>query len=185
MRKSIMIVILAVLAWAVSACGTAPTGDTANDAGAAQRYLPTVAGFNAAEATSITAAFEAVPGGSDLLNSNRLISAAVGRIDSLMSCYRNVGAVSARVYTPSDMAGVVLRGEVPAVGVVAVINQDRLRENLAQCVAQGEDGRMSAQGADSVCIGGNTVEANGETITYIFAATNQTLCDSFNAQLPG
>jgi hypothetical protein len=60
---------------------------------------------------------------------------------------------------------------------VAVVNQDRLSRNLLNCVVGGAQ-TFSAQ-AVQPCGGSGTVVVDGETIHYIYAATNTELCVAY------
>ncbi|MBE0689493.1 MAG: hypothetical protein IH587_05155, partial [Anaerolineae bacterium] len=95
-------------------------------------------------------------------------------------CYEGVGAVAARIYTESNLSG-ALQGEVPKVGALAIINQDRLVNNFLQCaVAPG----FSQQAALEPCLGSGTFSRDGETLHYVYAATNPDLCSLFVAAMP-
>lgn len=182
MKKLICIVLMFTL----SACTMGATGDTANDSTAAQSFLPTVSGYTSTPATNVTQALNTVAGGASLLTGNPAVAAAVARMDMVTTCYNSVGAVAANVYTPTDLASAALSPrEVAAIGVVAVINQDRLRENFFQCVVQGNDQGFSAQSVEvELCTGQGSATVEGETISYLYVATTPALCSAFAAQLP-
>ena len=67
---------------------------------------------------------------------------------------------------------------------MAVINQDRLRDNFMQCVVQGDSGFSAQSVAVELCTGQGSAVVEGETISYLYVATTPSLCDSFAAQLP-
>ena len=174
---------------ALSACSAAgdilggavpTTGDTAADPSAAQRFLPNLAGYTATEATNISSAISTVGGGASLITGNPATAALVAQIDSMIQCYSGVGAVAARIYTENNLAAVI-QGQIPKLGVLAVINQDRLVNNFLQCTLGGG---ISAQAAVQPCGGSGSFTVDGETLHYIYAATDPALCTAFVQAMP-
>jgi hypothetical protein len=154
------------------------TGNTANDASAVQRFIPNLsaAGYTGIEAASVQQALSTVSGGGALLTGNPALSALIAQLDGMVSCYRRVGAADARIYYQSNIANIITGNAVPAVGALAVINQDRLVNNFLSC-ALGAGQGLSAQNAVQICSSSGSVRVNNETISYIYAATSQQLCD--------
>lgn len=183
--------VLVLVMIAVSACSLgssggngSPTSNPSTDAGNAARYLPTLSGYTSHETDSITSAITTATGGAALLTGNPIAAAAVAHIDGMISCYRGVGAVAARIYTENNIAQ-VLQGNIPKVGALAIINQDRLINNFFSCASGGALGGDESQ-VPSVqpCVGTGTFTANGETLHYLYAATNPELCGLFVSNLP-
>lgn len=175
---------LPVLILGMAACtfslNTGPTGDTANQSTSAQTFLPDITGYTRSNADSITSAIASVGGGASLISGNPALTAAIAKIDDMIQCYQNVGAVAANVYTQADIAS-VLQGQVPRVGVLAVINEERLGRNFLGCALKGS-GAFSAQSATiEPCFGSGSLQRDGETIDYLYAATAPDLCTSFQA----
>lgn len=164
------------------------TGDTAADPSAAQQFLPVVAGYNAMDADSLVDAVSALAGGGSLLAGNLPAMALIAQIDGMIQCYQNVGAAAARIYVPVnalDIAGQITAGSIPNLGVVAIINQDRLVNNFLSCALGGGVQALSAQGAQpQPCAASGTFIANGQTLHYLYAATTPDLCAAFDASLP-
>lgn len=164
------------------------TGDTAADPSAAQQFLPAVPGYNALDADSLVDALALVAGGGSLATGNLAGVGLVTQIDGMIQCYQNVGAAAARVYVPVDavsVAGQVTQGQLPSVGVVAIINQDRLVNNFLSCALGGGAGAFSAQAAEpQPCASSGTFISNGQTLHYLYAATTPDLCAAFDASLP-
>lgn len=172
-----------------SVAGIAPTtGDTAADPSAAQQFLPVVAGYNAMDADSIVDAITMLAGGGSVATGNFPALALVTQIDSMIQCYQSVGAAAARIYVPVsavDIAGQITQGMIPNLGVVAIINQDRLVNNFLSCAIGGGAQAFSAQAAQpQPCAGSGTFTANGQTLHYLYAATTPDLCTAFDAGLP-
>ena len=175
------IVVMAILLAAVAGCqvvGT--TGDTANDPEAAQRFVPTnIAGYNSADATSVTDALTKAGAAGSLLSGNLPMAGAIAKLDTMIACYRNVGAVAARVYTDVNIAS---NPTAPKVGVLAVVNTTRLQNNLMACVLNTNPFSAQTAGAIEPCGGSGDKVVNGETLNYVYAATTPELCATFQSQ---
>jgi hypothetical protein len=160
----------------IAGCSLTPSG-TSGDTNSAQSFLPDLAGYTETDARNVTDALSSLGGNAADLIGNPLVEAAITRIDGMMSCYQDVGAVAARVYTQADI-GTILTGETPKIGALAVINEDRLRDNFLAC-SVGSQG-LSAQAASvEPCGGSGTTTRNGQTIHYIYGATDPELCTLF------
>jgi hypothetical protein len=179
MKRIIAVIALFIAVGCNFTLSTGPTGDTANQTTSAQTLMPNIAGYTRTNADSITDAITAVGGGASLISGNPALAAGIAKIDSMIQCYQDVGAVAANVYTQTDI-GTVLQGQIPRVGAVAVVNQDRLSRNFLNCALGNQNQGFSAQSAAiEPCFGGDTFTKNGETITYVFAATDPSLCTAF------
>ena len=175
---------LAMLLAAVLACSfnmnTGPTGDTANQSTSAQNFLPDITGYTRTDADSITDAITTAGGGASLISGNPALALGIAKIDNMIQCYQNVGAVAANVYTENDI-GRVLQGQIPSIGALAVINQDRLTRNLLNCALSGSDTFSAQEVAIEPCFGSGSFQRDGETIAYVYAATAPGLCQSFQS----
>ena len=157
-----------------------PTGDTGNQSTSAQTFLPEISGYSRTDADSITDAITAVGGGASLISGNPALAAGIAKIDDMIQCYQNVGAVAANVYTQTDISS-VLQGQVPRIGALAVVNQDRLGRNFLNCALGGSQA-FSAQAVEiEPCFGSGQFVREEETIYYVYAATAPGLCSSFQS----
>jgi hypothetical protein len=184
--------IAAAAAAALAACnlgdvaGAVPTtGDTAGDAAAAQRFLPSVPGYVITEANSITGALSAVTGGAAALTGDPIVGAAIAAVDGLIQCYNSVGAAAARVYIQEGAEGMVMNGATPRFGAMAVINGNRLVNNFLPC-ALGQVGAMSAQTAQQpeICSSNGSFTVGSDTLYYLYASNSPELCSTFQAAVP-
>ncbi len=172
---------LALVACNISIGGTAPTGDTASDPASARTLLPNVPGYTRTDATNITDAITTAGGGAMLISGNAAVAALIVQLDRMMQCYQGVGAVAAQVYTQSDISGVLV-GQVPRVGAVAVVNQDRLARNFLSCALGSQPQAFSAQGEQiQPCGGAGSRTVQGEAIHYVYGASSPELCQAFQA----
>jgi hypothetical protein len=174
----IMALLLAIVACSFSLGNPGPTGDTSNQPTSAQSFLPDVSGYTRSNADSLTDAITAIGGGASLISGNPALAAGIAKIDDMIQCYQNVGAVAANIYTQADL-GQILAGQTPSVGALAVINEDRLSRNFLNCALGGSDSFSSQAVTIEPCFGSGSLTANNETIHYIYAATTPGLCNSF------
>lgn len=166
--------------------GVAPvptTGDTASDPSSAAQFVPDLPGYISTNASNISTAISTITGGASVITGNPVTAALIAQIDGMIACYQNVGAVAAKVYAEANIANIAA-GQVPAVGALAVINQDRLVNNFLPCALNGNQG-LRAQAAEATpCGSSGTFTVNGETLWYVYAATQQELCTAIAGQLP-
>ncbi|GAB4527384.1 MAG: hypothetical protein OHK0046_45140 [Anaerolineae bacterium] len=169
--------LLVIMSLTLMACSAGGTGDSRDDAQAAQAFLPALTGFTTYETDSITDAVATALGSASAVTGNAPGAVLFERIDTLIDCYREVGAVDARIYVQQiDVSNVA----VPLAGVVAVVNQNRVRNNFLGCITQTPlDGVFGAQSVVEPCTSSGTFTSGGDTISYIYAATNTPLCDQF------
>lgn len=172
MRVQSVIVVLLLLF--VTGCSLTPAGNS-GDSNSAQSFLPTLAGYTSTDARSVTDALSSIGGNAADLIGNPLVEAAIDRIDGMMQCYQDVGAVAARVYTQVDI-GQLVQGQTPKIGALAVINEDRLRDNFLACSVGDQGGLFAQSAAVQPCGGSGTTTRNGQTIHYIYAATAPEVC---------
>jgi hypothetical protein len=161
----------------LAACQVVPaTGDSSTDPEAVQQFLPTIPGYTATEATNITEALSQAGVGASLIGGNLPLAGMIAKLDNMIQCYRDVGAISARVYTETNPSSAI-----PQVGALAVINETRLGRNLVACALNtASNGGIQAQSATSQpCGGSGSIEVNGEKISYVYGATVQELCVAF------
>jgi hypothetical protein len=191
-RKLLSISVVILGALLLAACSLNPgdlgaavptTGNTASDPSAVQQFLPNLPGYTRTSASSIAQAVTAVGGSASLITGNPVTAALIAQIDGMIQCYERVGAVSAQIYTESDL-GQVLQGEIPTVGALALVNQSRVVNNFLPCALGAMGESFSAQAVEP-CSGSGQFVANNETILYLYAATNPELCAAFQSALPG
>ncbi len=189
MLRKMMLLIAVLVAAGCSQIGVPgvavpTTGDTASDASAAQQFVTDLPGYVSINANNITDALSTISGGASILTGNPVAAAMIAQIDGMIACYQDVGAVAAKIYAQPDLTKVAA-GQVPTVGALAVINQNRLVNNFLPC-ALGSPRGLSAQAASAAqpCGSSGTFSANGETLWYVYAATQQELCTAIAQHLP-
>lgn len=176
--RRITVLVLLLLTAAMTACAALPpTGDTDDQVLSAQNQMPPApSGYQTVQGDSVQAALNAAATAANLSTANLLGAALVNRIDALATCYRDVGALDARAYFSLTEAGG---------GVAIVINNDRIANNLIQCVNEAAGARFRSQDAFQPCVSSGTFTASDagltNTFTYIYAGSTPTLCNAFQS----
>jgi len=155
--------ILLMALFVLAACQ--PQG-SANDAAAAQRYLPNIIGYTASAAAGA---------GGALTTGNVPLAAAIGRADAVYQCLKNTGAVDARVYLESPAQSIV-----PEAGVVIVINQERFNQNLLGCVASGAQAQSAQRVVPEICADSGTFTQERISYQYLYVGAGTRLCGFFS-----
>lgn len=159
------------------------TGNTSSDPSSASQFVKDIPGYVSTNASNISSAISTIGGGASVITGNPIAAALIAQIDGMISCYQSVGAVAAKVYAEVNI-GSIAQGQVPAVGALAVINQDRLVNNFLPC-ALGSNSGFSAQSAEAQpCGSSGQFTANGETLWFVYAASKQELCSAIAQSLP-
>jgi hypothetical protein len=180
MNRLILFTLSLCIVFALAACDLGATGDTNEDAEAAQNFFPVLPGYNISDADTVQEAISAAMTGGTLATGNFVGAIVVQKIDDMIDCYQEVGAADARIYNqlidPTSP-------NVPIAGVLAVINTTRVRDNFVNCVVRTPlDGVFGAQSVEpEPCAAYGSFNFNDDSITFIYAATDQPLCDMFSA----
>jgi len=176
-------VLLSVLL-VVTACDMTRRSGSSEDQDAAQQFFPRLPGYNVQQTDDLQNAIAAAMGGAAALGPGLPVTILIERVDSLIDCYREVGALDARVYIEQITLENI---DVPTAGALAIINQDRLRENFFACVASTPlDGLFAQSAQPEPCYGyGSFTSAGGDNISFVFAGTDTPLCNSFAAHFNG
>jgi len=161
---------LSLILFVLTACGG--TGNIAGDAQSAQRLLPNLAAYTATNVdAAIDGAFTAV-GGAALVGGQVALTAAVAKIEQVLQCFQDRGAIAAKFYTETHPTGAV-----PLVGAVLVINQTRINQELINCALGGQEGLPSAQTiAIEPCAHAGTFDYQGNTISFVYVGSHPQVC---------
>lgn len=180
-RALVVLMLISLLALSACELDRAPTGDDADDPEAAQSFFPTITGYTMRETDNIQDAVAAAAGGAGVLTGNPVQAGLVERLDTLVDCYRDVGAVEARLYT--ERLGSLETARVPIAGALVIVNQNRVQDNFLSCLTQSPlDGVFGAQSArPEPCYGVGSFEFSGDTIRFFYGATDSPLCGTFRS----
>ncbi len=149
---------------------------TTSDSQAAQQLLPRISGYHTGPVDSIVSALTAAGAGAALTSGNPVAAAAIARTDAVVSCLRNSGAVGGQTYTQATPSGII-----PEAGVVFVINQTRVNQNLLGCLLSGQQPEaFSAQAVEiRPCAETGNFRYEGNDYTYIYVGLGDRLCGFF------
>ena len=153
-----------------SACSD--TGNSANDALSAQRMLPNLAAYTATNVdTTMDGAFAAV-GGAALVGGQVGITAAIAKVEQVLQCFQDRGAIAARFYSQTQP-----EGNIPHIGAALVINQSRINQEMINCALGGQEEAISAQAIDiEPCASAGTFEFEGDRISYVYVGSHPDVC---------
>ncbi len=162
--------LLGIMMLALAACGA--TGNLSGDAQSAQRLLPNLAGYTVTDVdAAIDGAFTAV-GGAALVSGQVAITAAIAKVEQVLQCFQDRGAIAAKFYTETNPTSMV-----PLAGAVLVINQSRINQELINCVLGGQEERPSAQTiAFEPCAEAGTFNYQGDTVSFVYVGSHSSVC---------
>ena len=152
-------------------------GDDVATTPPAVAMMPELPGYNTIEGQTITGYLSTVSGGATLLAGQPELAAAITAIDSIISCYQDIGAVRARVYSDQE--------EPLSAGAVAIADRNALASpaNLFRCVSLP----MAAEEAGGIqpCTASYTLERDDNAFYIIYAGTTTEICQAFCSELEG
>ncbi|MCY4147612.1 MAG: hypothetical protein OXE95_14540 [Chloroflexi bacterium] len=164
---------LLMISMLLSACSE--TGNVANDAASAQRLLPNLAAYTVTDVdTTIDGAFAAL-GGAALMGGQIGVTAAVAKLEQILQCFQDRGAIAARFYQ-EDSSNLLS----PRVGAAMVINQSRINQELINCALGGQESNASAQNVlIDPCADAGSLTYAGDTISYVYVGSHSDVCRVF------
>lgn len=173
MKPLHLFALLCLLLPVLSACSE--TGNAANDATSAQRLLPNLSAYSATDVdTTIDGAFAAV-GGAAMMGGQIGVTAAVAKLEQILQCFQDRGAIAARFYQ-EDSSNIL----APRVGAALVINQSRINQELINCALGGQESSASAQTVSiDPCADAGSLTYSGDSISYVYVGSHSDVCDVF------
>ncbi len=173
MKPLRILALLSLLLPVLAACSE--TGNIANDATSAQRLLPNLATYNATEVdATVDDAFAAV-GGAALAGGQISVTAAITKLEQILQCFQDKGAIAARYYQGENSSLMA-----PRVGAALVINQSRLNQELINCALGGQNNNANAQVVSiDPCADAGSLSYGGDTISYVYVGSHSDVCKLF------
>jgi hypothetical protein len=161
-----------------SGCNQPPAPSTPTTEPPAAALLPKLPGYVTVEGQTITSFIGTLSGGAALLTGNPDLAATITAIDGIISCYQQVGAVRARVY--SNQATPL------SAGTVAIGDRNALLDpaNLFRCVAPNIGYRAESL-TIKPCAASYTLSRGGNDFYILYAGTTQEICQAFCTHLEG
>lgn len=145
-----------------------------------QSLMPDLADYDQVEGRPIVNYVGALAQGAALLAGQPQLAAAVGSVDRTVSCFNDLGAVQARVYSHRD--------QPLAAGAIAVADLDELSDptTLAQCLAPD---LLSLESTEPLllqpCSGDYGVIHDGRAMMVVYVGSTEAVCADFCANLAG
>jgi len=173
MRKLILFILFILPLVACEA-----TGNEQQDPQAAQSFFPTFTGYNIEGLQGVQ---DAVLGGLTAFGigtGNLPFSALMYKLDDFVDCYRETGAFDARLYV--ERLSNVDDVRLPVAGVLVVLNQNRVIDNFLPCITRPPSDIARVMTAEP-CTGNGTFQSGTDTISYLYAATDEPLCALWQA----
>lgn len=168
--------LLALAATALLLAGCAGnTTQTDGDAVAAQQLMPNIAGYTVSNVDSIVDALTTAGAGASLATGNLPVAGAIARAEATVQCLQDRGAVGGQTYVqqvPTDL--------VPEAGVVVIINNDRLSENLLGCLLSGPQGITAQRVQIEPCAQAGTFTYQSNNYSYVYVGVGNELCGYFS-----
>jgi hypothetical protein len=167
----------ASLTLALSGCGSPPIAEPP-----AAEMLPDLPGYNVVEGQLLTDYISTLSGGAAMLAGQPELAVAVVVVDQIVSCYQDVGAAQARLYSNEK--------EPLSAGAVAIADRDALLDpmNLVKCVAPmalDTTGAESSATRIEPCSASYTLSRDGNEFYILYAGTTSEICQAFCANLEG
>lgn len=147
----------------------------------AVEMLPELPNHTVVEGQLLTDYISTLSEGAALLAGQPHLAALIAGVDQIVSCYQEVGAAQARVYS----------NEVTplSAGTVAIADKNALLNptNLLKCVGPlASPGDTTTQMVDiKPCSASYTLEKDDNEFYIIYAGTTEEICQAFCAQLEG
>ena len=143
----------------------------------AVQMLPDLPGHKVVEGQTLTTYISTLSGGAVLLAGQPELTALIAAVDGVVSCYQEVGAMQARVY--SNEANPL------SSGTVAIADRNALLDpvNVFRCVVP----KKGILGVETFqpCMSNYTLSKDGNEFYILYAGTTLEICQAFCAQLEG
>ena len=138
------------------------------------------AGYKVVEAPDLTGYLKTLGEEAAQLTQQPELAEAAGGVDEIIQCYRDVGAVRARIYSHE---------QIPlAAGAVAIADRNAMLNpiNLFNCVAPQAQGGVGIQSVKvEPCTANYTLTRDDNEFYILYAGTTPDICHAFCAQLEG
>lgn len=172
-KKSVLVglvvVILAVMVGGCNLLGGGQAAETGN-------MLPNLNGYKTIEGETLMSYLTSFGEGATLLAGHPELSATIAAVDEVVSCYQEIGAISARGYSKED--------EPLVAGVVAIGDKSALQSpaNFFTCVSPF--GRQSNDPFQP-CTANYILPKDDNEFYILYAGTTMGMCQTFCSNLEG
>jgi hypothetical protein len=174
--KFLLALAIGLLCGAALACGLTSPRTTGTPPVA--QLMPDLPGFRVVEGEAIKDYVATLTEGAALLSGHPHLVLMIERVDGIIGCYQDVGAVKLRAFSDESFP--------LSSGVIAIADRSLLTDpaTFLYC-AGGRMGPASAQATLSPCSHDYTLEKDGNEFQLFYAGTTQEICHTFCANLEG
>ena len=173
--KATLILVLGLLGLATLACnpGSQPTGTPP-----VVQLMPDLSGYHVVEGQAIQEYILGLAEGAALITGHPELTALIARVDRVIACYQEVGAVNARIYSDESWP--------LSSGTIAIADRNRLTDpaTLFRCLG-GEVVLFSDRPALNPCSHKYTLERDDNAFYIVYVGTTQEICHDFCVNLEG
>jgi hypothetical protein len=165
----------------LSGCDLLPSviGDKPTPVPPAVEMLPELDGYTVIEGQTLTGYLSNLSGGAALLTGQPQLAALAKAVDGVISCYQQVGAARARIYSQTD--------NPLSAGVVAIADRGALMDpqNFFKCVVPNTGIGKNAPTELTIqpCSANYTLTKDGNEFYILYAGTTLEICQTFCARL--
>lgn len=174
-RKWVLVVVGVVVLTGCGLLGDDGGDDPAGSPPPVADMLPVLDGYNTIEGETLTGYISTLAGGASLLALQPELTATIAAVDGVITCYQQVGAARARVYSKEDAP--------LTAGTVAIADRNALLDpaNLFSCLLAP---RGPATGFEP-CTASYTLPRDDNEFYIVYAGTTPDMCEAFCSQLEG
>lgn len=174
--KTAVVLALGLLCGVTLACGLSSSQPTGTPP--VVQLMPDLPGYRVIEGKTIAAYVATLAEGAALLSGNPQMVFLIERVDGVIACYQDLGAVNVRVFNDESFP--------LSSGAIAIVDQNRLTdpETLLRCTA----GRLMPAAAEPTvkpCAHNYTLDKEGSELHVVYIGTTQEICQTFCANLEG
>jgi hypothetical protein len=173
--KAMLIFVLGCVAVATLACNPEPkpTGTPP-----VVQLMPDLTGHHVIEGQAVQEYIMGLAEGAALLTGHPELAALITKVDRVIACYQEVGAINARIYSDESWP--------LSSGAIAIADRNRLTDpaTLFRCLG-GEVIPFSDQPALNPCSHKYTLERDNNAFYIIYVGTTQEICHDFCVNLEG
>lgn len=172
--KKVLLLVLGLLGLTIAACDfNAPTGTPP-----VVQLMPDLPGYSVVEGQAVQDYIIDLAEGGTLLSGHPELATLITKVDGVITCYQEVGAVNARIYSDESFP--------LSSGAIAIADRNRLTDPAIffHCVG-GKALPFSAQPTLNPCAHSYTLDKDNNEFYIIYVGTTSEICQTFCANLEG
>jgi hypothetical protein len=167
---------LVLLALTASACGLGAAKPTGTPP--VVQLMPDLPGYKVVEDVAVQDYIKKLADGAALLSGSPSLLFLIEKVDGVIECYQDAGAVNMRIFSDEDFP--------LSSGAIAITDRNRMTDpqTLFQCIG-GSVLPFGAEESVGPCAHNYTLERDDNEFYIIYVGTTQEICQTFCAALDG